>query len=498
MKDTFLLLDNPNVPDSFKFQIKFQKTIAQKSYFEIACTLNLLDNYVSPEQVDEDYSLLNVDDICGEFPHLLGYREKLEILKHNYPYFSGLYQITMNTEAYRTIDLYSYCTEHSFVIMDIIDQPIIFSPSMEKYLGLMSDIANRNYSNEIVFWLDMNGYLEISRHDTDTGSGTDLVKVDELEGAGYLLAIASESEIQKTLCTLDVTDLKAASTAANEYELPDCCGLLLESLQTAEKAFTHQIQFVVEDNIIKTADCIHNAVVDEHEWNSHGMYKAYKGLTSFFNIAIAESSVKPIKGFMVINMSDSSHTDSEYELGISLQSIPIPGGYHVTLNLHYSSEYEVPHESGLTLMESKVNVVIGKAKHDPVALFASVIQQEHASAGGSSIIAFESGFPIYLEDINHCSITSNIETFIEYSQIGVEYLIIGRLDSPEIINMALLAAQSGLTVIGYSYSSNKVSTHSRLRFTQTLFDPSNQAVVRTIEDMVNVISADKPNQSSEG
>ena len=498
MKDTLILLDEPNVPDSFKFQINFQNIIQQKSYFEIACTLNLLDSYLQPDQTIETYSLLKVDDICEEFPHLLKYREKLEILKQNYPYLSGLYQISINREAYNSIDLHSYCSEHCVVIMDIIDQPIIFSPSLDKYLALLADIAKRDCSNEVVFWLDMNGYLDMKFSDTDEETGTDIIPLNDVDSVGFHLAIASESEIHSALATLNTENLHAVSTAANEYELPDFCGLLIESLQTAEKGFAHQIQFSVEDNVIKTSGCAHSPVTECHDWHSHEMFKAYKGLATFFNIPIAESSVKPIKGFMVINMSESAHTNTEYELGISLQSIPTNDGYHVTFNIQYSSEYDVERASKLPLEESKLNIVFGKAKQDPVSSFAAVIQREHAAAGGSAFIAFESGFPIYIEDISHCSLISNIETFIEYSQIGIEYLIIGQLNTPEIINMALLASQSGLTVIGYSHSSNKSSTLSRIRFSQTLYDSSNQSVVQTIDSLVTLISTDKPCQNIEG
>ncbi|MDA0146406.1 hypothetical protein OCT63_19455 [Vibrio sp. RW] len=492
------LIKNPDIPLSFKFQIEYQSATHHKSYVHIAHHLGLLDDYVDTDHFDENYSLLSLEDVCEEFPHLEPYRDKLELLKQNYLFLSGLYQIPFHEEAYRSTDLITYSKLNGIAIMEINAQPIIFLSSLDKYLNLLSDIGEKNISNEVVFWLDINGYLDNNQIHEGAEPSTALVEFNEQNTQGFYIAIATPEEVQKCISRIEQHTYEKVESSAYEYELPDCCGYLIESLQTAEENFTHQVHFSVEESKLKEPSCSDSSVLESHDWESVKMYKAFKGLLAYFNVPLANVNKEPIRSFLVINMPQSAHTGLEYELGISIQTVVTLSGYSVTLNLLYSSEFEESSDKiCATLEEGKLNLILGKTSDDPVNLYTSLIKETHNRAGGSPILAYESGFPIYLEDISHCSINNNIETFIEYSTIGIEYFIAGHLDNSAVINMAMIAAQSGLTVIGYSYASNSSSAINRLRFTQTLYDGANQGVTRTIENLVNTIQPQSHTNKSE-
>jgi len=499
MNNAISLVQNDNVPASFKFQINFNEASKNKSYFDIASNFKLLDGYVDGESDVEDLNSFNLTGICDKFPHLNEFKDKLEIVKNNYLYLTGLYQILPQRGMTESVNLREYCIKHKMIVMEIVEQPIIFVSSVSQYLSLIADISNHSLENEVVFWLDINGYLRSDTNKAEaSNSTTELTVLGETSFLGYHIAITKINEIECELEKIENSTAIQAETVADAYELPSCSKILVDVLSAAEQSFTHQIHFWVDDCEISKVQCNNREIISDHNWEGSEMYRAFKGLLSHFNISTANLISNPLNAFFVLNMPHSPHSSDEYELGLSIQSVTTAQGYTVTLNLLFSSEFSESSEVTSNIAESKLNIVFGSAKDDPVSQFSKLVNAQHQLAGGSSMIAYEKSFPIYIDDISHCSINNNIETFIEYAAIGIECLVMGQVNTPEVADMALLAAQAGLTVIGYSYSSNHQAAINRLKFTQSLYEPSSLGVSETIGELVELIPANNSSVQSEG
>lgn len=474
MSNFIELMESENVPTNFKFLLGFHQETSKLSHFGIAKHIGLLDQYIEDSV---DLGLLNnmtLEELCIQFPHLNMSKEKLSILKSGVPYFNGLYQLEINKEAYKYKDLYDYCTDVKSIVLNLNNKPIIFLPSENDYYQLQLDISSKNHSNEIVFWLDCAGLLPTTATEP-SAPGTGIAIQEQVMANNYYIAIAPESEIVRNLSRIDSSVFSKVNEKLYEDQLPHQAEGCIEFLSFAEKHLIHKIHFNIIDSSINRVVCLNQMVTESFDWTSLGMYQGLKLFLQESGIPTKALNETPYSGFTVIEMLTSEHTDESFECGIKINTIPIPGGYTLTLDMMYTSEFEIETNQTSTpeIQEGIVQLSFGSIKQDPLGGMINSVREHLNEENGDTFLAYEDSFPIYLTDLVHTNLSGDINSLLsQFASSGMQFLIIGEISSEFIANTALIAAQNGFMVFGWVYSATESGALKKFTYKQSIYRQS--------------------------
>ena len=489
MKQIQQLIQSPNVPPSIQFQLKYSAANCTKTYYAIAEQLELLDGYLNSKHSTVQLNELSLSDLVNEFPHLANHEHKLDIVKSGHCHLFGLYVMPLFSGAYQYSDMINYCQEKNIVILTLSDKPILLVDSISALHELEKDIIDIKIENEVVFWLKTNGYLNDSSS-ADTGESTEIAITDYVHEEPYFLAIADSNEISEYLVKAALIPLPDKPEREFEDLLPENTIPFVELLHENEKTFTHRLSFKLEDDYLVP---VSQYDIEGTSQKNRELYEAFKSLCFIFQISLLNIKSTPIADYLVVSIPESHHNSEAYECGVKIRTMPTNTGCNILIEAMYSSEFCIDIETKqINAIPSKVNVAYGAPKSEPSKVMCEMVRSYFSNNPGGKTIAVEDNFPIYIDDISHLKITSNLtrEVFTQYSSMGVESLIIGEINSDKLANIALIAASCGLTVFAFCYGASSNIASNKIKFIQTEFDSSQANTISDLVEMIGTNSTD--------
>ena len=444
-------------------------SLSEKSYIEIAYHLSLiskteLDSFIGKY---DDFKSLSIQQTIESCPNIANYIDNIISIKKSIFHVYSPQKKTPHNNILSFVDTKEFCFQRNIVPIDFYNTLVFCCPNLKEYDELQTQFQNKSRENSLVTWCEINA-IQPSFAISDSN-----------------LLRTSITNYKHKNATVSLVDLFLS-------ELPEILQPLGEIISYCESNYIHGVNITVSGESIESLvyqDHIEGVSDNSPVFDKVNLYYSVKSFLSYLNLSLSDLLSKPKSASLNIQ-NLSSHTNEESELGIVIYTSPINDGFIISLNIVYSCEVEtVINIKNHDLYVSNAPIVI--YCKDNIS-YKSNFYQHMAHLFNknklSDSLLISENFPLVIGQARTVNSKHlGIEALRSYEAAGIANLIIGEINSPELAQLAVLGALSGLNILATMSGRNSELCKSNLKRLAMISTLQN-ANSLSIEDMVDARS----------